>query len=145
MGQSPKTQGDVKWGDPRYKKMLGDTFNITAAMRGTATPPGPNPGTKIGLCGHRFVPRVRILGGATPLYFTTVSQKLHITLIDHLFFSHSLLDQEYHLRWVRAFPGDQGVHAVPSCLCLPSLRRLPSHHALQRFPTAGQDRTEQDR
>lgn len=35
---------------------------------------------------------------------------------------------------VRAFPGDQDVHAVPSCLSLPCLQHLPSHHGFQQVP-----------
>lgn len=36
---------------------------------------------------------------------------------------------------VQAFPGDQGVHADPSCLSHPCLQQLPSHHEVQRVPT----------
>lgn len=36
---------------------------------------------------------------------------------------------------VRAFPAGQDVHADPSCLCLPCLQQLPSHHGFQQVPT----------
>lgn len=39
-----------------------------------------------------------------------------------------------HSRWVQAFPEDQDVHAVPSCLYLPCLQPHPSHHGLQQGP-----------
>lgn len=42
----------------------------------------------------------------------------------------------YHLQKVRAFPGGQRVHADPSCLSLPCLQQLPSHHGCQQVPTA---------
>lgn len=40
-----------------------------------------------------------------------------------------------HLQKVQAFPGDQDVHADPSCLYLPFLQLLPSHHGVQQVPT----------
>lgn len=39
-----------------------------------------------------------------------------------------------HLQKVQAFPGDQHVHADPSCLSLPSLQQLLSHHGFQQVP-----------
>lgn len=41
-----------------------------------------------------------------------------------------------HLQKVQAFPGDQDVHADPSCLYLPFLHQLPSHRGVQQVPTA---------
>lgn len=37
-------------------------------------------------------------------------------------------------RKVQACPGDQDVHADPSCLSLPCLQHLPSHHGVQQVP-----------
>lgn len=41
-----------------------------------------------------------------------------------------------HSQMVQAFPGDQDVHGDPSCLYLPSLQQLPSHHGVQKVPTS---------
>lgn len=43
-----------------------------------------------------------------------------------------------HLQMVQAFPGDQDVHADPSCLSHPCLQQLPSHHEVQQVPTTEQ-------
>lgn len=44
-----------------------------------------------------------------------------------------------HSQKVQAFPGDQDVHADPSCLSLPCLQQLPSHHEVQQVPTLNKD------
>lgn len=40
----------------------------------------------------------------------------------------------HHSQKVQAFPGDQRVRADPSCLSLPCLQRLPSHHGVLKVP-----------